>query len=387
MINSESSMASPDVTKQIDFQAILKAHESGIQTGEGTLELIAGDASDRKFYRLESPKLNAICMKFPKWEGGYGGDPMSWLGMQSALVGIGIPVPRILFVDEQNSCIWTEDFGDNFLNFRLGDRTLDEKDSECKTTLNLYRDALDLLVQVQYPRSHLLNHPAQDRAFDFEKLVFEMNFFVTHFIKGWLALPFSGNENKCAEITRELDSLCTLLHGCERVLCHRDYHVRNVMVVGGNVRWIDFQDARMGPHTYDVVSLLRDSYIRITPETRMSLMKFYGLKLNDARKRDGKTLWSNETLFHEASLMGLQRNIKALGSFGYLATQKQKTGYLKYVRHTIETILADDFSRESGMRISDAFPATISFLENLLDGSGKENMDAKLRAYGVAELF
>ena len=85
--------------------------------------------------------------------------------------------------------------------------------------------------------------------------------------------------------------------------------------------------------------------------------------------------------------MGLQRNIKALGSFGYLATQKQKTGYLKYVRHTIETILADDFSRESGMRISDAFPATISFLENLLDGSGKENMDAKLRAYGVAELF
>lgn len=387
MINSESSMASPDVTKQIDFQAILKAHESGIQTADGTLELVAGDASDRKFYRLASPKLNAICMKFPKWEGGYGGDPMSWLGMQSALVGIGIPVPRVLFVDEQNSCIWTEDFGDNFLNFRLGDRTLDENDTECKATLNLYRDALELLVQVQYPRSHLLNHPAQDRAFDFEKLVFEMNFFVTHFIKGWLALPFSGSENKCAEITRELDSLCTLLHGSERVLCHRDYHVRNVMVVGGNVRWIDFQDARMGPHTYDVVSLLRDSYIRIAPGTRMSLMKFYGLKLNDARKRDGKTPWSNETLFHEASLMGLQRNIKALGSFGYLATQKQKTGYLKYVRHTIETILADDFSRESGMRISDAFPETISFLENLLDGNGKENVNAKLRAYGVAELF
>lgn len=380
-------MASPDVTSQIDFQAILKAHESGSQSSEGSLALIAGDASDRKFYRLESPKLNAICMKFPKWEGGYGGDPMSWLGMQSALVGIGIPVPRILFVDEQNSCIWTEDFGDNFLNFRLGDRTLDEKDSECKTTLNLYRDALELLVQAQYPRSHLLNHPAQDRSFDFEKLNFEMNFFITHFVKGWLGFTPESSGFSLTELTRELESLCTLLHGCDRVLCHRDYHVRNVMVVGGNVRWIDFQDARMGPHTYDVVSLLRDSYIRMTPETRVSLLKYYGTKLNEARKREGKQGWTNETLFHEASLMGLQRNIKALGSFGYLATQKQKTGYLKYVRHTIQTILADDFAKESGMRIADAFPYTVSFLDNLVHGTGRENVEAKLRAYGVVETF
>jgi aminoglycoside/choline kinase family phosphotransferase len=387
MMNKESGMVSPDVNSQINFQAIIQAYESGVPSTEGTLSLIAGDASDRKFFRLESPKLNAICMKFPKWEGGYGGDPMSWLGMQSALVGIGIPVPRILFVDEKNSCIWTEDFGDNFLNFRLGNRTLDETDPECKTTLNLYRDALELLVQVQYPRSHLLNHPAQDRAFDFEKLFFEMNFFVTHFIKGWLGLPFASEDKNTQEIVRELESLCTLLHGCERVLCHRDYHVRNVMVVGGNVRWIDFQDARMGPHTYDVVSLLRDSYIRITPGTRDSLLKYYGTKLNEVRKREGKTPLSNEALFHEASLMGLQRNIKALGSFGYLATQKQKTGYLKYVRHTIETILADDFSRESGMRIADAFPATIGFLQDLLHGEGQDKLTSRFRAFGVLDTF
>lgn len=387
MINNEAMIASPEVPTQFDLRELYIAHKNGTSTPFGQLKLIAGDASDRKFYRLESNQMNAICMKFPKWEGGYGGDPLSWLGMQSALTGIGIPVPRILFIDETNACIWTEDFGDQFLNYRLGDRTLDLNDVECKSTVNLYREALELLVQVQYPRSQLFNHPAETRSFDFEKLFFEMNFFVTHFIRGWLDLPFEQGQGTDAEISRELESLCTILHGAERVLCHRDYHVRNVMVMGGQLKWIDFQDARMGPHTYDVVSLLRDSYTKITPETRLSLMKFYGQRLNDARTREGKNPWSDETLFHEAALMGLQRNIKALGSFGYLATQKQKTSYLKYVQHTIKTILSDEFSKESGMHIADAFPATFAFLDDLVHGSHKDHLQSKLRAYSVTEVF
>lgn len=387
MINSETSMASPDVSKQIDFQAILKAHEQGLHQPEGTLTLIAGDASDRKFYRLESNGFKAICMKFPKWEGGYGGDPISWLGMQAALVGIGIPVPQILHVDEQNACIWTEDFGDQFLNCNLGNRVIDENDPECATTIGLYKDALDLLVQAQYPRRRLLKHPAEDRAFDFDKLMFEMNFFITHFVKGWLGLPLTDSDPRDQAMVKELESLCSLLHSAERVLCHRDYHVRNVMVVSGQVKWIDFQDARMGPHTYDVVSLLRDSYTKMTPATRSSLIKFYGTKLNDARQRAGRAAISSEELFHEASLMGLQRNIKALGSFGYLATQKQKTSYLKYVSSTIETIVADDFSKEAGMRIADAFPATLEFLNDIVQGRWKALFEAKLRAYGIHDAF
>jgi len=387
MITQDTLTASPDVPAQFDFRAIYSAHENGTASPNGALRLIAGDASDRKFFRLESKQINAICMKFPRWEGGYGGDPMSWLGMQSALVGIGIPVPRILCVDEQNACIWTEDFGDHFLNYRLGDRTLDMTDPECKPTFNLYREALDLLVQVQYPRSHLFSHPAQGRAFDFEKLSFEMNFFVKHFLEGWLGLHFARTSGVGGEISRELDSLCTMLHGAERVLCHRDYHVRNVMVTNGQLKWIDFQDARMGPHTYDVVSLVRDSYTKINPSTRLALIQYYGHKLNEARMREGKPVWSEEVLFHEAALMGLQRNIKALGSFGYLATQKQKTGYLKFVQHTMSTILADEFSKESGMHIADAFPATFSLLNDLLHGSKKEHLLGKLRAFSITEAF
>lgn len=387
MINSELRRASPEVTTQFNFQDLITAHEQGQPIINAQMALIAGDASDRKFYRLTSDQLNAICMKFPKWEGGYGGDPMSWLGMQAALLGVGIPVPRILHIDEGNSCIWTEDFGDQFLNYKLGERTLDEADADCKPTLQLYKEALALLVKAQYPDKALIRHPAENRHFDHEKLMFEMNFFVTHFVKGWLGQTFDGAKHPSVEIINELSSLCGLLHDSERVLCHRDYHVRNVMVVNGQVRWIDFQDARMGPHTYDVVSLLRDSYIRMTAQTRISLTRYYGSCLNEARQRNGKTPWTNEVLFHEASLMGLQRNIKALGSFGYLATQKQKTGYLKYVPHTIQTILADDFAKESGMRIADAFPATIGFLSDLVQGSGRAQLESKLRSYGVADSY
>lgn len=387
MMNSERLMTNSDMPMPIDFQAILKAHEQGLNLNEGQLTLIAGDASDRKFFRLESSFLKAICMKFPKWDGGYGGDPISWLGMHSALTGLGIPVPRVLFVDEENACIWTEDFGDQFLNFKLGQRVLDEQDPECALTFNLFKEALELLVQIQYPRRPILHHPAENRAFDYEKLSFEMNFFITHFVKGWLGLPLTETDPHDRALMREFESLCTQLHGTERVLCHRDYHVRNVMVVNDRVKWIDFQDARMGPHTYDVVSLLRDSYTKITPQTRCSLLKFYWTQLNEARNKCGRPPLSLEKLSHEASLMALQRNIKALGSFGYLATQKQKTSYLKYVGSTIDTIVADDFSEISGLKIGTAFPAIIDFLSNIKNGHWKPLFEARLRAFGIAESF
>lgn len=387
MMNNATSAESLKVTQQINFRTVLEAYEKGNPPKRGSLTLIAGDASDRKFFRYESAEVNAICMKFPKWDGGYGGDPISWLGMQSALMTIGIPVPQVLAVDELNACIWTEDFGDQFLNTFLGNRILDETDQDCQSTIGLYKEALDLLVQTQYPRRPIPNHPAQNRAFDSEKLMFEMNFFMTHFVKGWLGLPFTENDPRDRDLVQELRSLCAWLHDSERVLCHRDYHVRNVMVVAGQAKWIDFQDARMGPHTYDVVSLLRDSYTRITSTTRSSLLRFYGTKLNEARSRCGLTPIDSEKLFHEASLMGLQRNIKALGSFGYLATQKQKTSYLKYVISTINTILSDDFAKGSGVRTADAFPATVDFLHDITEGRWKALFEAKLRAFSVNEIF
>src|SRR5690606_27638504 len=99
-------------------------------------------------------------------------------------------------------------------------------------------------------------------AFDVEKLTWELDFFVKHFIEGYRGATLTAAER--AALSEEWSNIVTELAGERRVLCHRDYHSRNLMLHDGRLYMIDFQDARMGPDTYDLVSLLRDSYVDIT---------------------------------------------------------------------------------------------------------------------------
>ncbi len=357
-------MMNIDMTTQFHFCNIPIADSFATEgNSKPSLSLIAGDASDRKFFRLKNATESAICMEFPKWEGGYGGDPLSWLGMHAALQAIGIPVPKVLHIDQEKKCIWTEDFGDNFLNFGMQMPILDSQNQQCENILGHYKQAIALLVKVQYPHSKIPDHPALNRAFDTEKLMFEVNFFKSHFINGLLNSKIYV-EQTYGNFNSEFENLCQWLSDQPRVLCHRDYHVRNVMVVDDEARWIDFQDARMGPHSYDLVSLIRDSYVRITDKTRDELTQYY-LKLTNARRSEAMlTPISNNNFEIECHHMGLQRNIKALGSFGYLATVKNKPQYLCYVSHTLETLCNAAKSTPAGEKFGLKYPTIFAFLND-----------------------
>ena len=100
-------------------------------------------------------------------------------------------------------------------------------------------------------------------AFDVEKLTWELDFFVEAFRR---RLPGRGDVTPAERtaLDEEWRSIVDELAAEPRVLCHRDYHSRNLMLHDGRLYIIDFQDARMGPDTYDLVSLLRDSYVDIT---------------------------------------------------------------------------------------------------------------------------
>lgn len=325
------------------------------------LELIAGDASDRKFYRSKDPdKGNSICMEFPKWEGGYGGDPLSWLGMQEALVKMGILVPEVIKIDKENSCIWIEDLGDHFLSSFLTEPLLDIKNKRSEQALQFYKTALSLLVKVQYPE-HKIEHPALQRLFDFEKLYGEMDFFIKNFLNELLGLDVHENNPAYSDLFSELKQMCETLGRCDHVLCHRDYHARNLMIKNNQLYWIDFQDARMGPHSYDVVSLVRDSYIDITWDTRENLFDFYLQEVNKKRIQKNLKPISQEDYETENLLMGLQRNIKALGSFAYLACEKSKNSYLKYVLPTLNILCSKEARIQS-------MPHTFHMLERLFSG-------------------
>src|SRR5215813_5907394 len=116
-----------------------------------------------------------------------------------------------------------------------------------------------------------------------------------------------------------------------RVLCHRDYHSRNLMLHNGSLYIIDFQDARMGPDTYDLVSLLRDSYVDFTEAQVDALMAFF-LALRDGRL---PTRSDPAEFRRRFDVMALQRNLKALGTFGFQTTSRQNTVYIQYIPRTL----------------------------------------------------
>lgn len=319
------------------------------------LELIAGDASDRKFYRLkEGHPSKAICMEFPQWEGGFGGDAENWLEMHHALEKAGLPLPKVLGIEKEKCRIWTEDLGDVFLSAVPKSQVLP-----------FYQEALMLLIKAQYPEKKI-NCSAQKRLFDFQKLYDEMLFFITHFLNGLLKLDIEQDKAEHQDLFTELQTLCQILGNAPRVLCHRDYHSRNIMLKDDHLYWIDFQDARMGPHTYDVVSLIRDSYVDLDWSMRQSLFDFYFKAMNHARKQHKLPVVSLDDHTSELALMGLQRNLKALGSFGYLACSKSKQQFLQYVRPTLKTICSPEaLFLSNGPTLDKMFPCLFSLLHHL----------------------
>jgi len=114
-----------------------------------------------------------------------------------------------------------------------------------------------------------------------------------------------------------------------RVLCHRDYHSRNLMLHEGQLYLIDFQDARMGPDTYDLVSLLRDSYVDL-PEATVEELIAYFLAL--------KGTPDDPDFRQRFDVMALQRNLKALGTFGYQTTARRNPVYIQYIPRTLRYV-------------------------------------------------
>ena len=117
------------------------------------------------------------------------------------------------------------------------------------------------------------------------------------------------------------------------MLCHRDYHSRNLMWRDERLCIIDFQDARLGPDTYDLASLLRDSYVDL-PEQVVDELIAYFLALQ------GRSAESAE-FRRRFDLMALQRNLKALGTFGYQTTARRNPVYIQYIPRTLNYVRAN----------------------------------------------
>jgi N-acetylmuramate 1-kinase len=312
-----------DVRERIDeFLA-----ESGLSIRGAKVVPLTGDASDRKYFRvlLKNEPSQVIAVH----PGPIEFDTLPFVNVSRLLAAMPVPVPRILAHNDALGIMSQQDLGDVTLQAHLGAATAGEHAA-------LYRQAVSFIETLQRRGRDLASpeYTPYRIAFDVEKLTWELNFFAKHFLDGYrgVALPPAERDALGAEFAAIVEELAAE----PRVLCHRDYHSRNLMLHENNLYIIDFQDARLGPDTYDLVSLLRDSYVDFTEPQVEELIAFF-LALRGAWGAAADP----QEFRRRFDLMAVQRNLKALGTFGFQTTSRGNPVYIQYIPRTLNYLRAN----------------------------------------------
>jgi len=287
---------------------------------------LKGDASDRSYFRVNyqvksrpTEDSSIIIMQLKAADAGKEPD---FNRMQKFLIHLDIPVPEILYYDVERGLLFLEDGGDTHL----------EDLARNSNIIPWYKKAIDLIVTMQTRVTQNMRPycPAFALKFDVEKLMWEMDFMIKHYIQGYLKRGLSQDEE--SKLRTALLGLCETLAAEEKVFVHRDFHSRNLMVREDDLMLIDFQDARMGPRQYDLVSLLKDSYVTLKEETRNELINYY---LQRIEQEEGRPLPAFREIF---DLMSIQRNLKAIGTFAFQYMEHKNERYLQYLDPTLQHI-------------------------------------------------
>jgi aminoglycoside/choline kinase family phosphotransferase len=295
--------------------------ETGLAGRNARVVPLTGDASDRKYFRIIPSDGPSIVVALHA-------GPIDFATLPFANVGpllqrIPLPVPSILGHSDELGILALQDLGDVTLQAHLGAASPEEHAA-------LYRQAVSLIELLQRRGAGLQSdgYLPYKIAFDVEKLTWELEFFLKNFVEGYRGVALDAAER--AAFSAEWATITNELASEPRVLCHRDYHSRNLMLHDGSLYIIDFQDARMGPDTYDLVSLLRDSYVDLTDRELDELIAYF-LALRKGTERST----SAEEFRTRFDLMALQRNLKALGTFGYQTITRRNPVYIQYMPRTL----------------------------------------------------
>lgn len=279
---------------------------------------LTGDASDRRYFRVIPKDGRSFVLAVNAEPFDFAALP--FVNVAELLAAMPVPVPTVLGEAADQGVLALSDLGDVTLQAHVGA-------APAAAHKALYRQAVGYIEVMQRRGRELedARYLPYRIAFDVEKLTWEMDFFIKHFLEAYRGVAFAGGDRDA--LRAELGQLVGTLAAEPRVLCHRDYHSRNLMLAHGQLWIIDFQDARMGPDTYDLVSLLRDSYVDIGEEDVDELLAYFlALAGRSADAADFRRRFDE---------MALQRNLKALGTFGYQTTARGNPVYIQYIPRTL----------------------------------------------------
>lgn len=293
----------------------------------GVIRQLTPDASIREYFRINWNNQTAIACLYPE---AFLPLEQTYLDITGLFLAGGLPVAEIYEVDGELGVIVLEDFGDTILRDYLQNAAPDERNS-------LLNEAISLIAKIQAatPKAFELNSVASRLKFDEEKLLWELNFFKTHYFETLRKEKLSETENKAlgeefTELSRELETRA-------KVLCHRDFHAANLMLdQEKRLRIIDHQDARIGSVAYDLVSLLLD---RIQEAPAFDWLEEKKLFFLAEREKIGLDKIDEKDFDYEFDLMTVQRCLKAIGTFSFQSVNRGKTHYIEFIEPMFSVVL------------------------------------------------
>jgi aminoglycoside/choline kinase family phosphotransferase len=286
------------------------------------------DASTREYFRIPWERGTAVAAVYPEPF-----DPAvhPYLDVTRLFLECGLPVPEVYDAYGDGGIIVQEDLGDRQLGQVFETASAEEREA-------LVEQAIEIIARIQAATVTAFKRDSIScrLAFDEPKLAWELNFFFEHYFGSLRKETLTHGE--AAELKVELNDIAAELSACPRVLCHRDYHGANLLVdKQGQIRVVDHQDARMGPASYDLVSLLLD---RQPEPPSLGEVRAHRLFLLEARRRQGLAAIDPDDFAREFRLMSIQRGLKAIGTFSYqTAVCRRGAFYQRHIEPTLMIVL------------------------------------------------
>jgi aminoglycoside/choline kinase family phosphotransferase len=290
------------------------------------VETLVGDASSRRYHRVSvaggSP-ASVVIMELPD-------DPLKsdeGTNQGPYLAEGGLPVPRVYRHDVALGLVALEDLGDRTFEMAVKEDSPSDRETH-------YRQAMAHVVEIQRlgrerPDDRCV---AFGRRFDGDLLRWELNHFREWYLEAEAGVSLTAAESQT--VGEVFDWIATTLAGSPPVLVHRDFQSRNLMLVDNagrqSIRIIDFQDALLGSQAYDLVALLRDSYVELPPP-----------------EVDAHVAWFSEQIGRPGDefrrlfvLQALQRKLKDTGRFIYIDRVRKNPNFLRWVPTSLRYVAA-----------------------------------------------
>ena len=317
----------------IDWAALLTAALDGLAgTARDGVRVapMVGEASARSYVRIEADGMAPVVLmmladdplKSEEVVDGERPRRMPFLEVGEYLARGGMPVPAVLHVDLPRRAILLED---------LGDVTVERALAAGEDKAALYHAAIELLADMQAWGERSPDHEcvAFRRRFGEGLLRWEMDHFDEWLLRTWTGRTPTAGEK--AVLDAFYDEVVRRLVALPSGLVHRDYQSRNLMVQDGRLRLIDFQDALAGPYMYDLVALLRDSYVAFEPEEAAGIRRHF----REARLARGLWVPSAADLDDHFFLGAMQRKMKDAGRFVYIDRVKKNPKFLPNIPRSL----------------------------------------------------